>query len=69
MPHRRRPVLRNVAILTGGNLMERLLGAAYRIVLARAAGAEALGLIQFCLPILRLTLILGTLRSEERRVW
>lgn len=61
MPGRRRPFLRNVAILTAGGLIERILGALYRVALARAAGPVALGLIQFVLPILRLCLILGTL--------
>ncbi|MGQ9779088.1 MAG: oligosaccharide flippase family protein [Bacillota bacterium] len=57
----RRPVLTNVAILTGSAFLERLLGGVYRIVLARAAGPEALGLLQYCLPFLRLGLIITTL--------
>ena len=58
---RRRPVLKNIAILASGGLAERFLGAVYRVILARAAGAEALGLIQFVLPVLRLASIVGTL--------
>jgi stage V sporulation protein B len=57
----RRPVLKNIVILACSGVCERFLGALYRVVLARAAGAEALGLIQFCLPLHRLGLILCTL--------
>ena len=58
---RRRPVLTNIAILTGSAFLERLLGGFYRVALARASGPEALGLLQYCLPFLRLGGILGTL--------
>ena len=57
----RRPVLRNIAILMAAGFLERILGALYRVLLARRAGSVALGLIQFCMPILRLGYILGTL--------
>jgi len=58
---RRRPVLTNTAILTGSALLERFLGGFYRVVLARTAGPETLGLLQYCLPFLRLGLIVATL--------
>ncbi|RPJ50061.1 MAG: hypothetical protein EHJ95_07845 [Methanobacteriota archaeon] len=58
---RRRPILRNAAILAAGNLLDRVLGAVYRIALARTAGPEVLGLLQLCLPVLRFSVILGTL--------
>ncbi|MCL6615372.1 MAG: oligosaccharide flippase family protein, partial [Firmicutes bacterium] len=58
---RQRPVLTNIAILTGSAFLERLLGGFYRVALARASGPEALGLLQYCLPFLRLGGILGTL--------
>ncbi|MGE5529171.1 MAG: oligosaccharide flippase family protein [Patescibacteria group bacterium] len=57
----RRPVLKNVAILTASGLCERAVGAAYRVFLARLAGSVALGLLQYCMPVLRLSLILCTL--------
>ncbi len=53
-------VYKNVSVVTGISIAERVLGFLYRIVLSRLIGAEGLGLYQVALSIFSLLLTLGT---------
>ncbi|HET7558562.1 MAG TPA: oligosaccharide flippase family protein [Limnochordia bacterium] len=56
-----RPLVRNAAVLAASGLISRILGMAYRVVLVREVGDEALGLFQMVIPIYRIALTLATL--------
>jgi stage V sporulation protein B len=53
-------ILKGTALLTGAGLIVKLMGAAYRIPLARLIGAEGIGLYQMAYPIYLIFLSLST---------
>ncbi len=53
-------VYKNVSVVTGMSVAERVLGFLYRIVLSRLIGAEGLGIYQIALSIFMLLFTLGT---------
>lgn len=59
---RRRPLVRNALSLMAAGAFARGFGMVQRILIVRLAGAEALGLFQMVLPILRTAATVSTLR-------
>jgi len=53
-------ILKGTALLTGAGLLVKLMGAAYRIPLARLIGAEGMGLYQMAYPVYLIFLSLST---------
>jgi stage V sporulation protein B len=54
------PILKGTILLTGAGLIVKILGAAYRIPLARLIGAEGMGLYQMAYPVYLIFLSLST---------
>ncbi|HHW09783.1 MAG TPA: oligosaccharide flippase family protein [Firmicutes bacterium] len=58
---RKRPLIRSILALFSSAFVGRILGTVYRVALVRAAGQDAVGILQLAMPVYRITRSLATL--------